>query len=202
MADCPAYGFGADSSLRGGEADEAIQGCASGSKLLRLQLAMTKQHKSFASRVGISRQEGLGGFMRGRHVRRLCRPSRWPRRLFPRGFTKLNRTQRLAGIEADGAANPQVVHDVEAAFTAFQLRSLRLIGSQRAGQTHCVMSAAFQWRWSIARMAWYSRSNFRDSRMSTSEVGARSDGFRSAQPSLRAAKLKNDVSVILVPEGY
>src|ERR1700674_2831411 len=62
--------------------------------------------------------------------------------LFSRGSPEVERAQRLSWIEADGAANPQIIHDVEAAFAAFELGNLRLIGSERArqvplGQARC-----------------------------------------------------------------
>jgi hypothetical protein len=41
--------------------------------------------------------------------------------------------QRLSRIKADRSVNPQIVHDVEAAFAAFEFGNLRLIGSERAG---------------------------------------------------------------------
>ena len=82
-----------------------------------------------------------------------------PRRSFPRGFPKIGRTQRLSRIDADRGTNPQIIHDVETALAAFELGYLRLIGSKRAAKSHWVTPAAFQWRWSIAMMARYSRSN-------------------------------------------
>jgi hypothetical protein len=83
-----------------------------------------------------------------------------PRRLLSRRSPKLERAQRLSGIEADGAANSQIIHDVEAAFAAFELGNPRLIGSERVRQVPLGQACSFLVRLRASRwMSRYSQSN-------------------------------------------